>query len=116
MLISDEPLYEERSKNSSSGGYSGHSMSNRAVEAYESGQRPLSKWKKENILDTIDEQASELAPFMDLIGSMSEKEMKANLLEQSSWHHTGALYSATDFYGVKSPKDILAYLRYKREK
>ena len=29
-------------------GYSGYSMSNRAVDAYEDGEMPLSKWTKKN--------------------------------------------------------------------
>jgi hypothetical protein len=34
-------------------GYSGWSMSNRAVEAYESGERPKSKWTKKAMLAEI---------------------------------------------------------------
>jgi hypothetical protein len=114
IILSDEPLYENDSKDSSSGGYAGYSMSNRAVKAYENGQKPLSKWKKQDIIDTIEFSADELEPFQKEISSMSESEIKANLLEQSSWHHTGKLYNSTDFYGVKSPKDIVAYIRYKK--
>ena len=35
-------------------GYSGYSMSNRAVMAYESGEMPLSNWSKEDILDNVE--------------------------------------------------------------
>ena len=31
-------------------GYSGYSMSNRAVDAYEDGEMPLSKWTKKMII------------------------------------------------------------------
>lgn len=34
-------------------GYSGYSMSNRAVEAYEDGEMPLSKWSKQLIIDEV---------------------------------------------------------------
>lgn len=39
----------------SNSGYSGYSMSNRAVEAYASGEQPLSKWSKDDILEAIKE-------------------------------------------------------------
>ena len=35
-------------------GYSGFSMSNNAVEAYENGEKPISKWSKKDILNSID--------------------------------------------------------------
>ena len=35
-------------------GYNGFSMSNNAVEAYENGEKPLSKWRKSDILETIE--------------------------------------------------------------
>ena len=34
-------------------GYFGFSMSNNAVEAYENGQRPLSRWTKGKILNSV---------------------------------------------------------------
>ena len=34
-------------------GYSGYSMSNRAVEAYSCGEMPLSKWTKKAIINRI---------------------------------------------------------------
>lgn len=36
-------------------GYSGWSMSNNAVDAYSNGEKPLSKWTKADIFDTIEE-------------------------------------------------------------
>lgn len=35
-------------------GYSGYSMSNNAVDAYESGEKPRSKWTKAAILNAIE--------------------------------------------------------------
>ena len=37
-------------------GYSGYSMSNRAVDAYEDGEMPLSKWTKKMIISEVVEQ------------------------------------------------------------
>lgn len=34
-------------------GYYGYSMSNNAVEAYKSGEKPYSKWKKADIIQAI---------------------------------------------------------------
>jgi hypothetical protein len=110
----DDPLYEEPSFNKG-GGYSGRSMSNRAVLAYEAGQRPKTKWTKEDFMDRISD-VSELEPFYDEIEKMSLAEMKDNLLERSSWHHTGAMASATNFYGVISPRQIYQYLKDRRSK
>lgn len=36
-------------------GYDGYSMSKRAVEAYEQGEKPYSKWKKSDILEILEE-------------------------------------------------------------
>ena len=41
-------------------GYYGYSMSNNAVEAYENGERPLSKWRKSDILEAISVSEIEL--------------------------------------------------------
>lgn len=41
-------------------GYNGWSMSNNAIAAYEDGEKPLSKWTKAEILDTIKKQEIEL--------------------------------------------------------
>ena len=41
-------------------GYNAWSMSNNAIAAYEDGEKPLSKWTKAEILDTIKKQEIEL--------------------------------------------------------
>ena len=41
---------ERRKEYGSKGGYEGHSMSRRAAEAYSSGEKPISKWTKSEIL------------------------------------------------------------------
>ena len=35
-------------------GYNGYSMSNNAVSAYDNGEKPLSKWRKSDILEEIE--------------------------------------------------------------
>ena len=41
--------------NSLNSGYNGYRMSNRAVAAYENGEKPLSKWLKKDIIYSIEE-------------------------------------------------------------
>ena len=77
-------------------GYNGFSMSNNAVVAYATGEKPLSKWTKKEIL-------SELGDIdrnkYDLIKKAPLKACR-KLLYCSSWHHTSLYYNKTDFYSV----------------
>lgn len=88
------------------GGYHGRSMSNRAVRAYESGEKPLSKWDKKSIVEEINNFAFENDIDISDIGleKLSTEELRDNFLERTSWHHTGALYNKTDFYSVTDKK------------
>ena len=60
-------------------GYCGYSMSNNAVDAYNNGEKPISKWKKQDILSEIQELDIDLkcdfaklqkAPSKSLKGTM----------------------------------------------
>ena len=57
-------------------GYSGYSMSNRAVEAYESGEKPLSKWTK-----------TEISKFINAYKSASSRLIKKEFpqIRKSLW-------------------------------
>ena len=72
--------------------YIGKRMSCRALQAYENGEKPLSKRNKEEILDLLS-QESEL-DFSDMTLSM----LKEFFLIKSGWHHTGKFYNKTAFY------------------
>lgn len=72
--------------------YNGTRMSFRAYEAYENGEKPLSKWKKDEILDLLS-QESEL-DFSEMTLPM----LKEFFLIKSGWHHTGKFYKKTAFY------------------
>lgn len=82
-------------------GYSGYSMSNRAVEAYEDGEMPLSKWSKQLIIDEVVEYEhfteEELKKF-------SKKVLVEYFLERSSWHHTSSYCNKTYFYSINVDK------------
>lgn len=77
-------------------GYNGYSMSNNAVQAYECGEKPYSKWTKSDILGEIPG---------DLLGSAKKltlSELKGLFLHRTSWHHTSSHYNRTDFYSVEA--------------
>lgn len=77
-------------------GYVGKRMSERALEAYEGGEKPLSKWTKEEILDTLSYHGFE----RNILKKYSKKVLSRVFLEKTSWHHTGAYYRKTDFYSI----------------
>ena len=72
--------------------YIGRKMSHRAHQAYENGEKPLSKRKKDEILHLLS-QESEL-DFTDMTLPM----LKEFFLIKSGWHHTGKFYNKTAFY------------------
>ena len=74
--------------------YIGRKMSYRAHQAYENGEKPLSKRKKDEILDLLS-QESEL-DFTDMTLPM----LKEFFLIKSGWHHTGKFCNCTDFYSI----------------
>lgn len=84
------------------GGYRGHSMNNRAARAYNDGEMPISKWTKKVLLEELAEVAHDNdIDFENVnLNRLTLKELQTAFLENSSWHHTGALYSATNFYSI----------------
>ena len=79
-------------------GYSGFSMSNNAVDAYMSGEMPLSKWTKQAIIDRVEKIDSSK---VDLVKQLPITILKDKLLWNSSWHHTSMHYNKTEFYSMK---------------
>ena len=73
-------------------GYIGYSMSENAYYAYESGERPLSKWSKSEIVAKLPSQ------WRGELKKLSVKDLKRIFLEKTSWHHTSKFYNRTDFY------------------
>lgn len=84
--------------NDMNNGYSGYSMSNRAVAAYESGEKPLSKWRKSDIINELDDAGVDTS----ILKKYSAHTLKKYFLVMSSWHHTSGYLNETDFYKVKS--------------
>lgn len=89
-------------------GYKGFSMSNNAVAAYESGEKPLSKWTKADILEALENviQEEELTLNFD-VGKLKKapiKALKSLCLSCTSWHHTSNHFNRTDFYSIDANK------------
>mgnify|MGYP004718975283 CR=1 FL=1 len=85
-------------------GYNGFSMSNNAVEAYESGEKPLSKWTKIDIIEEIEnairEEELTLNCSIEKLKNTPVNTLKNLCLCYSSWHHTSNHYNRTDFYSL----------------
>lgn len=79
-------------------GYIGNKMSERALEAHNSGERPYSQWTKDDLIDELsyylDDETCEKARKLTL------GELRGELLYCSSWHHTGTYYNRTEFYSI----------------
>lgn len=88
--------------NNMNSGYSGYSMSNRAVEAYYNGEKPLSKWTKADIIDAVKAYAAEEPLYcpIEAIKKAPAQVLKNLLLYRTSWHHTSSYCNSTDFYSV----------------
>ncbi|MCR5041142.1 MAG: hypothetical protein K6C36_03440 [Clostridia bacterium] len=85
-------------------GYRGYSMSNNAIAAYESGEKPLSKWTKGEILETIERliRAGEVTMSVSVedLAKLKAVQLKDVTLRRSSWHHTSMMFNHTDFYEI----------------
>ena len=83
-------------------GYYGFSMSNNAVAAYDCGEKPLSKWRKIDIIEALEEAIidEELTLNCNLgkLKKLPLKILRELCLYYSSWHHTSSHYNMTDFY------------------
>lgn len=96
-------------------GYNGYSMSNNAVSAYESGEKPMSRWTKPAIIEEIEKLIDSDELPADLLEELKalKKEDLQTFLTWSSWHHTSAKYNKTDFYKV-NPETILSRFGWKQ--
>ena len=84
-------------------GYVGCKMSVRAQEAYDSGERPMSKWNKWDILSELEYDLDD--DTISRLSKYSTQAIKNVCLEWTSWHHTGSYANETDFYQVIDGRD-----------
>lgn len=77
--------------------YVGQRMSERAVIAYENSEKPLSKWTKTAIINTVLDYRDDFE--YDELKKYSKDALKV-FLAYSSWHHTGTYFNETEFYSL----------------
>jgi len=77
-------------------GYIGRSMSVNAKIAYDNDIKPLSRWRKADLVDIIEDAYD--AQVKRIKGSYK------NYLVVSEWHHTGPFFQATNFYRIDEEK------------
>lgn len=82
-------------------GYDGFSMSNNARDAYESGEKPYSKWLKREIMACVKEINPDI---YDALKKIRVDVLKMHLLDYSSWHHTSSYFNCTSFYSLNEEK------------
>lgn len=88
-------------------GYNGFSMSNRAIEAYENGEKPISKWTKTAFFVDLEENKEDYninAEKINALKLLKVSVLKENFLKNSSWHHTSNHFNKTDFYKINFDK------------
>ncbi|MGX2973158.1 ADP-ribosyltransferase-containing protein [Helicobacter sp. T3_23-1059] len=73
-------------------GYSGYSMSNNAVYAYENGQKPLTKFTSED--------AKEISDLTEKKWSVKEVKDFVKDYGEVGYHHTSKFYNKTYFYSI----------------
>lgn len=97
-------------------GYIGNKMSVRAGMAYTGGQKPISKWTKSAIIEACEQYLEEHESKITIeeIKKLSVATLKQEFLTNTSWHHTGALYNATNFYGINEIAFMFNYSFYKK--
>ena len=90
-------------------GYHGYSMSNNAVEAYESGEKPMSKWTKAAITEEIEAMTGESEEKVKaVLKPYTLAHLRSSLIVPTSWHHTSCRYNRTEFYMVEDLETLEA--------
>lgn len=79
-------------------GYNGYSMSLNACYAYESGEKPISKWVKGEIVEAIEKLNKDID--INLLKKINSNKLKCLCLRNSSYHHTSKFCNTTDFYSI----------------
>ena len=108
-------------------GYVGWSMSVRAMDAYEMGEMPKSRWTKATMLGAIsrcldDNELTLAKDAVDYLCKLTKAELFDRFFWRSSWHHTSKFFNVTDFYSVnedevvdyaRRPTKRVYYIRYR---
>ena len=87
-------------------------MSLRAVEAYENGEMPKSKWSKAAMLEAISDYCDMFGIAYDgSVSSFKRDALFERFFEWKSWHHTGKYANETDFYGLNEDAVVAYFAR-----
>ena len=78
-------------------GYINKSMSVNAYNSYFNEEMPITRWTKKLILSFVSEQVHD-KELVKRISTLTTKRLRTMFLRNTSWHHTGCLYNATNFY------------------
>lgn len=78
-------------------GYINQSMSERAALAYQHGLKPLSKWTKTDIIDSVIESG---VWTEDELKKYPKQVLADMFLEYQEWHHTSKMFNQTAFFGI----------------
>ena len=82
-------------------GYLGSSMSVRAVEAYEQGEMPISRWTKTAIIQAVKGYCFDFDLAYDPdIEKKTKAELTKEFLEYKSWHHSSRTAREVEFFGL----------------
>lgn len=77
-------------------GYDGQKMSRNAERAYDNGEKPLSKWSKDDIIYEIRKSYGKEAG--EKAKGLTAEELRGFFLTDAGWHHTGKYFNQTAFY------------------
>lgn len=76
-------------------------MSHNAVEAYDDGLKPKSKWTKSAMLSAIAMWCNDHDKVPDEnISELRKAELFDRFFEYREWHHTSKFCNRTDFFGI----------------
>ena len=103
VRINNKIVIEGKVKNNQTG-YVGQSMSVRARNAYQSGEKPKSKWTKSVIMEELEDLFGDAASGFS---KFSKQDLFDNICRYSSYHHTGLYANVTNFYSVNREDAIL---------
>lgn len=82
-------------------GYLGSSMSVRAVEAYEQGEMPISRWTKTAIIHAVKDYCFDFdLAYNPDIEKKTKAELAKEFLEYKSWHHSSRTAREVEFFGL----------------
>ena len=85
-------------------GYWGKSMSNNAVEAYERGEKPISKWSKRVLLEALNGKIEQGVPAkvnLNILKKFTLPQLHTLFLEYAGWHHTYVKFYRTAFFRIR---------------